>query len=206
MPVVQSSGSATESLTDVSSKDVSETADTIVSNTAKHLELTSYTTDIDNRIRTQTFSRDSQNRVRFIEGQIDTMRDRYPEATFEVNTPEQQFVMPMPTLSLAFEHLLSNAVEHNDKESPLGDVLNHPTSKERYVEDVIADNDPGIPHQEQVFLLEGKEEPLNHGSGLGLWTVNWIINRSGGYISFSENELRGSRLSLGISVVTEELE
>ena len=41
----------------------------------------------------------------------------------------------------------------------------------------VEDTGAGLPSDEQVVLQEGQEEPLMHGSGLGLWTVNWIVTR-----------------------------
>lgn len=60
----------------------------------------------------------------------------------------------------------------------------------------MADNGPGIPSQEREVPLEGDEEPLKHGGGLGLWIVNWAVTRSDGSVEFDANDPRGSRVSL----------
>jgi len=46
----------------------------------------------------------------------------------------------------------------------------------------VIDNGPGLPDQEQKVLSEGVETPLIHGSGLGLWMVNWIVTTHDGSI------------------------
>ena len=60
----------------------------------------------------------------------------------------------------------------------------------------VADDGPGIPAAEVNVLERGYETPLEHGSGLGLWIVNWIVTESGGGISFDENDPRGSVVTL----------
>ena len=56
----------------------------------------------------------------------------------------------------------------------------------------IADDGPGIPDAEIQPLEAGRETPLEHTSGLGLWLSQWIISLSGGTLSFEENDPRGT--------------
>ena len=55
------------------------------------------------------------------------------------------------------------------------------------------------PAVDREVLLEGEEAPLEHGNGIGLWLVNWIVTRSGGRIAFDENDPRGRRVTLVLS-------
>jgi len=41
-----------------------------------------------------------------------------------------------------------------------------------------------LPKSEVQALAQGTETQLSHGSGLGLWLVNWIVELSGGKLSF----------------------
>ena len=41
-----------------------------------------------------------------------------------------------------------------------------------------------LPQSEVQALVRGEETQLSHGSGLGLWLVNWIVELSGGSLSF----------------------
>jgi len=41
--------------------------------------------------------------------------------------------------------------------------------------------------------------PLYHGSGLGLWLINWIVKRSGGTLEFSENQPRGNVVTIELT-------
>jgi len=38
--------------------------------------------------------------------------------------------------------------------------------------------------------------PKHHGSGLGLWLVKWIVDRSGGELAFEESDLGGNRVRI----------
>ncbi|WP_459194431.1 sensor histidine kinase [Halosimplex sp. J119] len=48
----------------------------------------------------------------------------------------------------------------------------------------IEDDGPGISQEELEVLAERQETPLKHGTGVGLWLVDWVVERSGGELSF----------------------
>ena len=50
----------------------------------------------------------------------------------------------------------------------------------------VEDNGPGIPEHERAVLESGRETPLEHGSGLGLWLVHWTVDRFGGDLAFDD--------------------
>jgi PAS domain S-box-containing protein len=172
-----------------------EHVETIVENTANLRDLTRYTRDLTDMIGTHEVPQYQQDVTRLLRRQVESLREAYPSASFDLRMPESCPVTTAPKLDLAIENVLRNAVQHNDAETPRVTVTVRSPSEE-YVEVVVADNGPGIPPQEREVLLEGKEDSMNHGTGLGLWMVNWIVTRSGGYISFAENEPRGSRVIL----------
>jgi len=97
------------------------------------------------------------------------------EEGLTLTTDEQLF-------SLVVENLLENAVIHNDTAQPHLTV----TAKkaDTSVQLQIRDNGPGIPEHELETLQEGKETPLEHASGLGLWLVTWATSRLGGSVEF----------------------
>lgn len=67
----------------------------------------------------------------------------------------------------------------------------------------IADNGPDIPEEEvNVLMYEYEVKPLYHGSGLGLWLVNWIVRQSGGTLTFEQNEPPGRIVSIELQAAT----
>jgi signal transduction histidine kinase len=132
---------------------------------------------------------------------IDEQRERYTGVSFELSIPEEAPVVAVPSLRFAVENAVENACEHNDSADPEVSVAvrrvsgtagnGHPG-----VELVVADNGPGIPEQDRAVIEQGRETDLEHGSGLGLWIVYWIVDSSGGELAFEENDPRGSVVRL----------
>jgi PAS domain S-box-containing protein len=179
------------------SERVASGAETILSSASDLQRLTTYTKDLSDMIGTHDVAQHRHDVTALLETKLEALADVYPDAEFDLDVTEIPAVMAAPKLDLAVEHVLTNAVEHNDSDTPHVAItarLSAPSAE--YVELTVADNGPGIPRQEREVLLEGDEEPLKHGSGLGLWIVNWIVTRSGGYIEFDTNDPRGSRVTV----------
>jgi signal transduction histidine kinase len=61
----------------------------------------------------------------------------------------------------------------------------------------VRDDGPGIPEQEwNVLRADGEINPLNHGTGLGLWFVNQVVRRSNGTMSFDTNDSGGTTVTV----------
>lgn len=115
------------------------------------------------------------------------------------NTISKEIVIegPRNLLKLALTQLVENAIEHNDSEEPYVEVQADLEMDQTYQLVVsVLDNGPGIPDHEKRVIEKGSETSLEHGSGLGLWTVRWAVTRIGGEIRFGRREPRGSVVSL----------
>jgi len=108
------------------------------------------------------------------------LSEAYPDVEFVVEAEATETVVATESLRLAFEEIGENAAKHGGS-SPVrfrvetaadGDVLVH-----------VIDEGPGLPEMERQVLEVGRETPLVHGSGLGLWLVNWIVSGAGGEVS-----------------------
>ncbi len=122
-------------------------------------------------------------------------RADYPEATVSLDSPESVPVTVIPTFELAVENVIENGLEHNDADEP--ELTVSITADSGSAKLVVADNGPGIPEEEWA-ALQGEEEPLEHGSGLGLWLVYWLVRKSGGNLTFEENDSRGSIVTIEV--------
>jgi signal transduction histidine kinase len=60
------------------------------------------------------------------------------------------------------------------------DVAVSTTVADDVIELRVRDRGPGIPESELRVLDRGEETPLEHGSGLGLWLADWVVEKSGG--------------------------
>ena len=119
-------------------------------------------------------------------------RNEHPEAEFQVDIPDSAVALARDQFELAIEHLISNAITHHDGREPTVDVAVDVLEKEDAVEIVIADDGPGIPEAEVRPLRKGRETPLTHTSGLGLWLTQWIVDVSNGELDFDWREPRGT--------------
>lgn len=189
-----------ERLVNADDSPVASTAETILSKAWSLHDATTYTKDLNDILESSRVAQQRFDLTALIDEIIGDFIDSHPEATFDVNLPDDQPVVAAPKLRVAINHVLRNAVEHNDADIPRIEVTVRPPDVESgdvYL--TVADNGPGIPAQQREVLLEGEETPLKHGNGIGLWLVNWIITRSGGRITFDENDPRGSRVTLALS-------
>ncbi|MDS0278367.1 ATP-binding protein [Halomicroarcula sp. S1AR25-4] len=116
---------------------------------------------------------------------VDTVRNRNPGADLSLACPEDCWVEGGPSLTLAVEELLDNAIEHSDGQ-PTVEVTVEPASPDTGVVVRVSDDGPGIAPYEREVILAGEETPLQHGSGVGLWLVKWVVRNAGGTLSFAE--------------------
>ena len=114
---------------------------------------------------------------------IEQAREANAAATIEFDVPDRVTVEGIQDLDYAFENIIENALEHG----AVGDnptVRVHTAVSESTVTVTVSDDGPGIPDEEIAVLREEEETSLRHGSGLGLWLVAQVVERSGGSVSF----------------------
>jgi PAS domain S-box-containing protein len=91
-------------------------------------------------------------------------------------------------LSRITEELVENAVQHHTREPEAVDVSVDISIDGEEVILSVADDGPGLSEQELVVVEEGDETELRHGSGLGLWLVNWLAISGGGSINATSDD------------------
>lgn len=137
---------------------------------------------------------------------VERVRDADTEVEFvsEASDRALAYAISADLLEIAITNLLENAIEYNDGETPrvAVSVSTAEADSDRVLVQVT-DNGPGIPEMERIVLSEGRETPLSHGSGIGLWLVSWIVTESGGELEFEENDPRGSVVSVSLPSVTD---
>ena len=85
-------------------------------------------------------------------------------------------------LSLLLGNLLENAVEHTGPDPTVTVTLRAVEGDTAVV--TVADDGPGVPSHELAAVDRGRESQLEHGSGLGLWLVEWSATALGGDVVF----------------------
>lgn len=106
-----------------------------------------------------------------------------PNVSVQIDLPDES-VHVVDGFVNAVSNAVENAISHNS--APLTINITAHTDDET-VSLVIADTGNGIAANETEMLNNGTETPLAHGSGVGLWVMNWYVKKSGG-----ELEITGS--------------
>lgn len=92
----------------------------------------------------------------------------------------------------AIQNAVENAIEHN---TPPVTVEVWSKTDDETATVVIEDDGGGIPDVEREVLSSEQETSLAHGSGVGLWLMKWLVEKSGGDLTL-ENTDEGGRVEL----------
>lgn len=109
----------------------------------------------------------------------------WPESTVRVSIEVDPQLSVSERLRPAIVELCENGIKHAD--CRVVTVSVSPAETEGYVDVRVADNGPGIPDHERVALQADEETPLQHGSGLGLWIVRFVVRQLRGEISVGDD-------------------
>jgi signal transduction histidine kinase len=101
-------------------------------------------------------------------------------------TANEKILLPMIT------EALRNAVRHAEDRSPRITVSEQGMGKNDEIILSIEDDGSGIPQREVRVIQSGNEDSLNHGSGLGLWLLQWGATQLGGSVTFAQSESDGT--------------
>ncbi|SDJ77417.1 PAS domain S-box-containing protein [Halovenus aranensis] len=131
-----------------------------------------------------------------LETELALRRESFPEAEFVVpeEIPEVE-VLANEMLGSVFRNLLTNAVQHNDSDTPVVEL-----TVERRDDDVVvqvADNGPGIPDPQKATVFGKGEKGLDSPStGIGLYLVYTLVTQYGGAVHIEDNDPRGAVFSV----------
>lgn len=121
--------------------------------------------------------------------------EAHPTARIDSQIARPCYVSVHKDIETGIRNVLENACEH-DSDPPTTIEINT-RIVENAVKLVIADDGPGISDHEQAVIESETETPLQHGSGLGLWIANWIVNRSKGAMDI-DADAEGTRVTLSL--------
>ncbi|MFB6109075.1 MAG: PAS domain S-box protein [Haloplanus sp.] len=125
-----------------------------------------------------------------LRGVAETHRNRFPDAAVDVSVRTGRDVCAGVELERAVSELVENVLKHDPAPEPWVGLT--AVDDGEWVEVTVADEGPGIDAIETEIVAEGEETALEHGSGLGLWAVNWIVTRYGGSFQIRAREGAGT--------------
>jgi PAS domain S-box-containing protein len=145
---------------------------------------------------TERSSRDASRLVRSV---VDSIESQHPEANVTVDAQREATVVVDTGVRYAVEHAIENAIVHNDNERPTVDISISGGSENDRAVIRIADDGPSIPEVETSVLNQPVETSSTfHGSGVGLWVMQWCVRSIGGRLSFEENTPRGNVVTIAL--------
>ncbi len=126
---------------------------------------------------------------------VDDLSTEFPAVRFETDVPIPAYASAISGIDTALRNVCENACEYNDAETPYVDVSLALLGDDR-LRITVADNGPGIPSYEIEVIERGHETALDHGSGLGLWLVQWVVDGSDGHLTVEQAEPRGTVVTI----------
>ena len=108
----------------------------------------------------------------------DDLREQFPETTIGVSVDTDRNICAGTELQVAIDELVTNAIVHDSDDATT--VSLSARDEDEWVVVTVRDDGPGIPSTEIDVVERGHETPLEHGKGLGLWLVNWVVTQYGG--------------------------
>jgi PAS domain S-box-containing protein len=124
----------------------------------------------------------------------ETSQNEHPSARITVALESERNICAGRELSTALEELIQNAITHDPED---GTNVSLSTQDDgEWVVITVQDDGPGIPDSEVAVIESGHETQMEHGKGLGLWLVNWIVTHYGGSFQLTADDGTVAQLRL----------
>ena len=159
--------------------------DDVVEASERMLDLSDDITEFD-RLRTTETQREAVDLPALVAQLATGIRGQYTDAEVVVDAADATVRTDPAALGLALEHLVENAIVHADDSTPA--VTLAVTVEAAAVRFEVRDHNDRIPAVELTALDAAEERPLEHGQGLGLAIVDWLVDGLGGALSFDYDD------------------
>jgi signal transduction histidine kinase len=133
--------------------------------------------------------------VEVLEGEIETVAGM-EGVTVEADLPDRAAVMADEMLSAVLGNVLTNAVEHNDREEATVEVT--VTEEAGTVHVRVADDGPGIPAELKEAVFGKGVQASDGGGGFGLYFVATMVDGYGGSVTVGDNDPRGTVFDIAL--------
>ncbi len=168
------------------------------------LELSESARRIEAHIKQASFVPNEVDIETLIADALSPVNDSSETVTLDTSIDADASVLAPKSVSIAIRELVINAIRHASESDPnvfvsmeTGTVALPPDDSRRSVVTIhIEDRNPPISDLELTRLFGEDESPIQHGTGLGLWLVHWMVTMSGGLISHEPVEPDGNRISI----------
>jgi PAS domain S-box-containing protein len=134
-----------------------------------------------------------------LSGQIEAVNQTYPDAVVEIyGTIPAVDIRADPMLESVFRNVLTNAIQHNDEETPR--VTVSATAESETATVAIEDNGPGVPDDLKTAVFEkGVKGDDSETTGLGLYLVRRLVDNYGGEVSIEDAADKGTVVTIELT-------
>ncbi|RDZ42495.1 PAS domain S-box protein [Haloferax sp. Atlit-10N] len=182
----------------VTDEDLTDAAETIVEAASELVALSEKAQTVSDALESEATPR----RVSaLVESAVSRAESTYPEATIRTDIETGLFARVDSRVGAALDELIANALKHGGETVHI-DVYQTEDDDSKLVVRV-ADDGPGIPDEEWRVIKRGEETPLEHGTGMGLWLVHWVVKKAGGSMELEPSPLGGTAVTLKLPVGAE---
>ncbi|RDZ36005.1 histidine kinase [Haloferax sp. Atlit-47N] len=136
-----------------------------------------------------------------VEDAVSRAESTYSEAAVRTDIETGLYARVDSRVGAALDELIANALKHGGETVRI-DVRRTEADDSKLV--VRVDDDgPGIPDEEWRVIKRGEETPLEHGTGMGLWLVHWVVKKAGGSMELEPSSLGGTAVTLKLPIGSE---
>lgn len=154
-------------------------AERIVTNTNELIELSETAKTIEAVAGRGTLDGMQVELGALLEPTVERYQADHPEATVTLAETTPITVDAGDHLATAVGELIKNGIEHNTASTPTVTVTIEAEARTASI--TVSDNGVGVPADEWAIVTGDAEiSQLEHGSGLGLWLVRWVVEGYGG--------------------------
>ncbi|QLG48013.1 sensor histidine kinase [Natrinema halophilum] len=178
-----------------------ERVETITTQTDRLVELSEKTHLLRDAVLEDSSTLRQIDLSQLLELRVRKARNRYPKATIRTDIAADIVRETDPRLETAIDELLENAIEHDDTDDPVVEVMMQETDDGQVTIDV-SDTGPGLPDIERTVFEDGVESPMAHSEGVGLWITQTILSQLEGTIAIEDNDPRGTTVRLTLPTMT----
>ncbi|MWV40073.1 PAS domain-containing protein [Natrialba sp. INN-245] len=126
-------------------------------------------------------------------------REQFPRVVIDTDVRTEKDICAGSEITGAVSELVENAVKHNTSREPRVEI--ELVDDGEWIVLSVEDNGPGIDEMEANVISHGEERDLEHGSGLGLWLVNWCVTRYGGSFDVHPKSGTGSCATIRLPAI-----
>ena len=168
--------------------DIVDSAATILETTGRLMDIAEDAKRIEKSVSGSTANRIPLNLRHAIERAAERTRNRYRNVALTCTVEDDTWVEVSEELEFALSELFETLAGMADDGSRIVVELDDERGANATLCLVAHCEDANLPQSEVQALVAGEETQLAHGSGLGLWLVNWIVELSGGQLAFRSTE------------------